>query len=290
MIVRMFVCLLLAVLCLPSFAMARDVGGGLAVSPLRSLHDIEPGGEVSDSVEVTNGTDAELTVRMSAEEFDVVNEHYDFSFNPSADVSKWIEFSRDTVSLQPDQSATMGFDIVVPAHAEPGGRYISIFATTSVPSTHGSISSQQRIASLIFVNVGGEVSRSGELKSFDSPLITDGTTRWSMVIANNGTTHFNSQYSVTMQNIFDGGTVAEYKNTSLILPRRDRELNVRIPTPSYIGIYRIAYKIGLGDSPAQTREQFIVFMPAQARLPLAALAILIISVILYITLRRKTAK
>ena len=269
---------------------AKDAVRGLALSPLRSEYDIDPGGSKNTAIKVSNFTAKPLDVTMDVEEFNVTGQQYDYQFSADTGVSKWVSFATNNLHINPGQTRDDEVTVTVPAGTEPGGYYISLFATNDQPAAAGAVRTVERVASLLYITVAGDVTRTGSLKSLQSPFIFDGYTKWKMLIANTGTTHFRSQYTVSLRNIFDGSEAAKYTGSSLILPGTERAVYARIPAPHYAGIYRVIYHVGLGDSPAVMKQYWIVFLPAQAVAPLITLTVIILAGLVYAAvklLRRK---
>ena len=236
---------------------------GLALSPIRTELDMKPGVSFKRSLQLTNYSNQPMAVHLSADEFSVINQQYDYTFSDHTETSRWASFVASDVSLGPGKSKVVAYTINVPSTAEPGGRYISLLATTDVPTAPGEIRTQQRVASLVYLTVQGDVTRVGSLKSLNSPFIFDGYQNWKMAIANTGTTHFRSKYTVSIKNIFDGHEVATKSGSALILPHTTRDVTTRLPVPKFIGLYKIDYTIGLGDIPAVKQVYYIVFLPKQ---------------------------
>lgn len=258
---------------------------GLALAPIRTEVDIKPGTSFSRALQLTNYSNQLMNVHLNVDEFGVINQQYDYRFNDKTATSKWVSFVADEVRLKPGASKVVPYVINVPSTAEPGGRYISLLATTDVPTAPGEIRTQQRVASLVYLTVQGDVTRVGSLKSLNSPFIFDGYQSWKMAIANTGTTHFRSKYTVSIKNIFDGHEVATASDSALILPHTTRAIAARVPAPKYIGVYRIDYTIGLGDTPAAKREYYIIFLPKQAYASLVSLSVIVVAGASYAALK-----
>lgn len=254
---------------------------GLALSPIRSEVEVSPGSILKRTLQLTDYSNQAMTVRLNAEEFKVIDQQYDYSFDARSDVSKWVTFEKTVVQLEPGKSETVNFKVSVPKNAEPGGRYLSIFASTDARAAAGELQTEQRIASLVYLTVQGKVTRSGELKSLQGPFIFDGYQPWKITITNSGTVHFRSKYSVSVRSIFDDQEVASKTDDSLILPNTARAIDAPMPALKYLGVYHAVYTVGLGDSPAAIREQYIVFLPRQLYVPLLSLIVIFVGGLLY---------
>ena len=260
---------------------------GLTVSPLRTEFDIAPGTVANGVLTVKNSTSASITVNFNADEFSVIDQQYDYAFTEDSEVADWVSFSLSEVILLAGEAKEVLYSISVPLSAEPGGRYVSLFSSTNTNSDNLNIISKQRVASLLYITVTGDVTREGHLISLTSPWAIGGESAWSVAIQNTGTTHFRSGYNLSIKNIFGNSTVASMTGNALILPGSIRLVSDTLPTPKYPGIYKIVYNIGLGDTPAEVETRYILYLS-----PLAFMILISIIVIatVWLTRRKKSRK
>lgn len=233
----------------------------LGISPLRNELTIAPGTSFDGTLSLTNSGKTPLVVTLDAEAFSVTNEVYDYSFNPSGNGVEWVSFSNNSVTIPPSGLATVTYKVAVPISAEPGGRYISLFASSSPTASSTGVTSINRVASLLYITIAGDVTRTGKVLTFNSPIITFGNPAWSATIQNSGTAHFHSLYSVTVKSLFGGNALKTVQGDSLILPSSVRLISQSIPNPDWIGVYRLDYTIGLGDIPAKQETRWILYLP-----------------------------
>jgi len=269
-------------LLLPNYVGAVDTKG-LTLSPLRSEMNITPGTSLGGKLKITNSTDKPMPVQLSAEEFRTINPEYDYEFTPESDVVKWVVFSSTDFTLSAGESKDVDFMIGVPITAEAGGRYISLFATTDSSATGGDVNSHQRIASLLYITVLGNLTQVGNLISLNTPWLVSGDSDWSMSLQNTGSTHFHSRYTVQVQKLLGDGFLTETTDDAMILPGTIRTISNKIPLPQLPGIYKVIYTIGLGDKPAVTETRWMVYLPVWS---IIALVLLIASAVLWL-LRKK---
>jgi hypothetical protein len=237
---------------------------GLTLSPLRSELDIAPGTSQDGTMTVTNNSSNPMIVDMSAEVFSVINQQYDYAFTAESNVVKWVTFNHSQINLAPDKTEDVTYTVGVPLSAEPGGRYISLFASTDMGTTSGAVESKQQVASLLYITVPGNVTRVGHLVSLTSPWLISGNSRWAAVLQNTGTTHYRSRYNLQIKNLLWSGTAASMSGEALILPGTVRLISNMLPAPPWPGLYRAVYDIGLGDNPAVTQTRLILYMPLWA--------------------------
>ena len=265
----------------------RATTKGLTLSPLRTELDIAPGTSLDGILTVTNSTDKPMKVSLSAEEFSVINQQYDYAFTEGSDLAKWVTFNPVGVELTVGESKKISFTVGVPLTAEPGGRYISLFAGTDTGVQDGGVNLRQRVASLLYITVLGDVTRVGHLVSLSSPWAIAGKSMWSVALQNRGTTHFRSRYSVQLYNLLGNGMAANMSGDALILPGTVRAVSDILPLPQLPGLYKIVYTIGLGDTPAVVETRFVLYIPPMFIILGVIVAMLLVSVLLRKRLNKK---
>lgn len=249
-----------AVLAIGQPAHAATVQPGLTISPLRTELTIAPGTVKTGQLTIYNTTTSDINVSMSAEAFGVINEQYDYTFDPSSKIASWAHFDPSALVLLAGKSAQVNYSIGIPLDAEPGGQYLSLFAATDIKSGTQGISTSERVGSLLYITVDGKVTHTGHLLKLLTPWTTVGSSDWEATIQNTGTTHFISMYTMDVKTLWDS-EVSSSSGSSLILPSTIRLVQGTIAQPDIPGIYKITYTASLGDSPSVTIYRYILYMP-----------------------------
>lgn len=281
---------LVVVLLSSTFASAVTSGGpGLTISPVRTELEILPGTAIDKVLTVANTTQSKMAVTLTAESFRAINPSYDYAFDKEAEITKWVRFSDDSFELGKGESKDITFSIGVPVTSEPGGRYLAMFASYDTASSSSDATiSRQRVGSLLYITVSGDVTRNGSLVSLNSPsYIGGGQPQWSMFVQNSGSTHFRSRYSVSVENLIGGSSVATMTGNSLILPGTVKQIIDNIPLPKLPGIYKVNYTVGLGDTPAVVETRYIIYIPTVVLVVGLTAVILIISLLTQKVRKRK---
>ena len=259
---------------------------GLTVSPLRNEVEISPGTSLERILKVTNSTDKTVQVTFSAEEFNVINQAYDYAFFSATDVTEWVSFSPKVVEIAPGKTENITYTIGVPLDAESGGRYFSLFTTADAGENKNGVISRQRVGSLVYLTVSGNVTRIGKLQSLAAPWITKSESEWSAVIGNSGTNHFRSRYNVEVQSLLRKSTISRTSGDALILRSSVRLVTGELAAPKVPGIYRVVYTIGLGDTPSVRVVKYLVYVTPLAIIGLGIVFILAGMVLVRLVSRR----
>ena len=250
----------------------------LQVSPLRNEISVEAGAAYKGSISLKNTGKATLKVTLSAEAFDVINQNYDYEFIPKAPVSEWVHFTQSDVIIDEGETYVADYLISVPIGAEPGGKYISLFAS-ALPSTNDGITSVDRIGSLVYLTVPGDITSPGELVSLKSPLTTTSDFSWSATIRNGGTAHFRSNYAVTAQTLWNTD-ITKTEGSGLILPASVRLIQGSGTHPEWLGVYKVHYQFGLGDNPTVDQTKLLFYLPPLQTIAAVGLLLAFISLLI----------
>ena len=250
----------------------------LQVSPLRNEISVEAGAAYKGSISLKNTGKATLKVTLSAEAFDVINQNYDYEFIPKAPVSEWVHFTQSDVIIDEGETYVADYLISVPIGAEPGGKYISLFAS-ALPSTNDGITSVDRIGSLVYLTVPGDITSPGELVSLKSPLTTTSDFSWSATIRNGGTAHFRSNYAVTAQTLWNTD-ITKTEGSGLILPASVRLIQGSGTHPEWLGVYKVHYQFGLGDNPTADQTKLLFYLPPLQTIAAVGLLLAFISLLI----------
>ena len=237
----------------------------LKVSPVRSEIVVQAGSVYKGTIKLENSGKSSLTVTLDVEAFNIVNQQYDYVFLPKSPINDWVHFAQDVVVIDPGQSYIANYSISVPNGTEPGGKYISLFASAQ-PSGIGGINTVNRVGSLLYITVPGAITKTGTLLLLKSPLVGVDVINWSAAIQNAGTTHFRSHYTVSLSTLWNT-PVAESSDSSLILPASVRLLSGVIPHPSVMGVYNVTYSFELGDKPNNIQTKLLIYLPLTQVLP-----------------------
>lgn len=243
----------------------------LKIYPLRAEISIKPGTAYTGSFTLQNTGTEPLSVQLSAEEFNVTDESYDYVFKPESTINKWVHFATSSIELEPNVKYPVNYVINVPIGTEPGGVYLSLFGA-SIPNPDASIESVDRVGSLLYVTIPGDITKTGTLLSFSSPLLGIGDMPWSATLRNSGTAHFTTDYSVSLQTLW-GTTVSKEESSSLILPRSVRLLQGSLEPPTWLGLYVTHFNIPLGDNGNAVGTRPYLYLPLNQTLPLITLIV-----------------
>lgn len=124
-------------------------------------YTLAPGAKVTDALRVVNRSKAPITLKVYASDgFTTSTGTLDLlpADQKPVDVGSWIVMKDSTVTLQPQQAATIPFTLTIPADATPGDHTGGV--VTSLVSQDGpsSVSLDRRLGSRIYLRVPGTLT------------------------------------------------------------------------------------------------------------------------------------
>lgn len=263
---------ILATLVVASPASAKP--NGVQFSPLRTYPNVFPGTTTSGSLTITNYTKDNQTVLFSTETFKTIDTSYNYAFG-NEEAAGWVQFSDQSLNLKPNEAKVENYRIAVPANAAPGGRYIALINTVIPEGAQPT--ELHRVATLVYLQVNGDVTQTGRMVSFDVPNITS-RTAFDVVtkLANSGNTHFRARVSLAVSRWpakqGSSQTVAE----GYLLPGTVRQLTSKLYTPKLPGLYRVTATFAPPQGGIERRQELLVYIPWWS-----LVVVLILSFIIY---------
>jgi hypothetical protein len=219
---------------------AAKAPNGVQVMPLRAYPTQNPGTVTTGSLTITNYTTSPQQILLSTETFHTTGEDYRYAFG-SSDAAKWVQFEESTIQLAPKEAKVAKYSIVAPGDAAPGGKYLALITTIAPEAGSQKITEIRRIASLVYLQINGQVTRISSLISFDAPRLAAKPNFIGNVRVNNGgNTHFQSRvaFYVNRWPLPGKGTYVTQLE-GFVLPGTVRQLSTIIHIPRSPGVYRV---------------------------------------------------
>jgi hypothetical protein len=241
----------------------------LSITPLRTELSLVAGQTINGTIKLRNSGRELITVALGAETFAVTNEDYDYRFekNKQAD---WVNYEQPKIELQPREVREAAYSVAVPVGAEPGGHYIALIAAIqpAIAQTDG-LTTIDRVASLLYIDLPGESTKQGSLAGFDVPILAVSPKLYFVTqLRNTGTTHFRSNAVYSLKTLW-GTALKDQTSSQLLLPQSLRRSKNWLAMPYWPGIYTVQAKIGLGGSTNAQVSRHVIYMPAQGTLTVA---------------------
>lgn len=142
----------------------------LTVSPVLAELKAEPGQQLRTTFILTNEERDTKTFYLSAQNFSAKDESGTPQFSPKKEgLAAWAQLPQ-VITLGPKEQKEVTYTVSIPANAEPGGYFASIFASTLPPEeqSNGDISLGSKVGMLVLLRVGGAITESVDIVEFET--------------------------------------------------------------------------------------------------------------------------
>lgn len=238
-------------------AYAIDSGGigGTPANPRPSnprtqsifIYDLNLGEQTSDGVRVSNTTTKQKTIIVYAVD-SVVSSGGAFAcaqkVEARKDVGAWISLAQDQITLEPQSSETVPFNVLVPARADVGehdGCIVIQDVSADAPrQKQGGVVLSFRSAIRAVVTVPGKTYKKLSFTSLQVKNGEGGVHTLAPAAKNDGNVSIDTDIAVRTHNVFDIFSLKAYKNggTYPILPRSTASWNFDAPRAFWGGLYQ----------------------------------------------------
>lgn len=250
----------------------------IRISPLKQTVSVEPGQEQIIRLEVKNDEDRAMTVTPSIEAFSIDSNGSPVFGKPDVALS-WVRAEQHQRALDPGQTKTFVFAVRVPKNAEPGGRYLALFANRAGET--GQISLGARAGSLITIIVAGDVREEMRVERFSpsKKIVWNDRISFHLALKNVGTIHVTPRATIHGGGMFSevGFDAESKKEIGMVLPEGTIEASFPVSDLSWrhIGRNRVTSYVRYGE----TRQRLLaetVFWYIPLFVPLFLLAITVL--------------
>lgn len=225
---------LVLILPLALFLFSAQTTNAITVSPVIIEHEVAPGMKVSGKLTITNDASQEETYYTSIQSFVPDGEEGGQKYleeGMDSGLPSWFKLSSNAEKLKPSESAEVGYELLIPADAEPGGHYATVFFSTTPnnPENRTGVGLTAKTGIIFLINVMGDIKEEANIESFtvNHKIISALPAAMSLRIRNTGSVHFRPKGTLTVRNMW-GGIVARVPanpKNSAVLPNSIRRLD-----------------------------------------------------------------
>ncbi|QRY41859.1 DUF916 domain-containing protein [Microbacterium hominis] len=216
----------------------RTASNGFGAERTSYTYAVDPGQSISDALVVSNHGSAPLQLAVyAADGYTGAGGQLDLltPAETSVGIGAWTRAATTTVTVAPDESATVPFEVSVPATATPGD-YVGGIVTSLASSADQGISVDRRLGIRIGLRVSGALAPA---LTIENPQVSWGGT-WGLgsgaatltyTLHNTGNTTMGAQQAASIAGPFgwfptDAGDVAPEVQ---VLPGETRDVQITVP-------------------------------------------------------------
>ena len=307
-----------AVMMLVSVLVPYGAASAFTVSPQDQEYVLTPGQSVTGEVKAINSSDAEgkfyyivEVVPYSVSDDGKYTADFD-AMSDRTDIVNWVTVSDDDESdkkevhgvLEPGEEGKAYYTITVPMDARGGGHYFAVRVKNDLAAAKEAekddmvaIKEVVGIASLIYVEVSGDVIVKGEITNNDIPsFFLAPPISSSFVVKNDGNTHAKVNYYMQVFPLFSDEeiyTTEENMGAHYVLPGSSRMITQSWENAPSVGIFKVrqtVYYDSLDNAPSVTEKMVIVCPVWLLFIIIFAIVAIIIWIVLRIRSRGKKAR
>lgn len=242
------------------------------IAPTNQQISLSPGQTYEASINIISpsGATSDFHYQAVVTPYSVLGDDYIINLSDESEhtsISKWISIAEPTGTIKPNESKELKFTITVPKDAPAGGQYATIAVSSSdeVNSQEGvNIQNILEIASIIYVNINGEVIHEGYIEenhvpefAFATPVSVGAT------IVNTGNTHETARINITATDLLNGqaflpSSLDSGQYDEFIMPGTTRYISHDIPDLPDFGIFKVYQSVRYQDTTSVTEKTLIV--------------------------------
>ncbi len=266
------------------------------ISPMSQFVSLTPGQTYSGSIKVVNPsgstTDLEFSARVTP--YSVIGQEYQADLATVSNFSQivdWVQLDTPTGTIAPNSTAEIPFTITVPADAPAGGQYATIVVSQS-SAVDNSISSIVGMASIIYADVAGETTHSGEVLDTSMPGFSFVTpVSIATTITNTGNVHETASVKLSVVNNVTGERIFPKSDqpdtfSEVIMPSSTRLLVRQLEGLPALGAVQVTQTVTY-DGTESTFSGTLVLCPLWF---IAIVAFTIFSIIFMLVFRARSRK
>ena len=239
----------------------------IAISPsIDDLEELKPGTQRTGSFKVFNEGTKDFEYEISFAPYSVKTESYEPSFteeNQYTDLQKWITVDAAEGNIAAGGEKVINYTVEVPEVFHGGMQSAAILVTMrNSQEQSGNISAIRQIAYILFGNVDGEITKTGQVLEnkvpsflFNPPII--GTS----LVENTGNVYTRATYKLQVFPLFSDEEVytnEETPDNSIIFPETKRYNEIKWDGAPQLGIFRVRQTVAIFDS--ESVEEKLVFL------------------------------
>jgi hypothetical protein len=238
---------------------------GIRISPTITDETVNPGDVLNRSIKVKNDSDAPKVFYVYLFDFKAGGETGIANLilpgsEPGPYLSSWLEITNQAIEFSAGEEKIIDFNINVPSNAGPGGYYGAVVFGTEPPKLNvgseergAAMSISQQTASLILIQVRGDVNESASIREFSTkkqfyslPFNVEFLTR----IEDTGNVHIKPRGQIKIINMFgkDVATISFNDKGSNILPKSIRRFEDVWAGKRGFGKYNASVILSFGTS------------------------------------------
>jgi hypothetical protein len=273
--------LFMVILLTPGIAHAANQD--ITMTPTTVSPVINPGTVYHGYFQVINQGKTGYNFLVYSTPYRVSGEDYspEFTILPSApNISGWLNFSSAGGYINPGQQIRIDYTISVPENTQPGGYYAAAFAETQFPKVANSITLNEQVGELFYIQVAGPVVKKGETLTWQSSFLQKPPLTSTIRIQDSGSIYFPSTITYKVTDIF--GNIKYKLNTiKQLLPQTIRRITIPwTKTPSF-GLFKVSATVSYLNQSQVLSTKWVLVMDTTYRIIFIVIVVVAVLIIVF---------
>jgi hypothetical protein len=263
-----------------AYAASQDI----TMTPTSVSPIINPGAIYNGAFQVIDQGKTGYKFLVFATPYRVNGEDYtpEFTILPTApNISSWLNFSAPGGDINPGQSITIKYTISVPENTQPGGYYAAAFAETQFPQVANSITLNERVGELFYIQVAGPVVKEGKLLTWQSNFLQKPPLTSTIRLQDSGSINYPATIQFKVEDIL-GHTKYSLYTIKELLPQTIRLVTMPWDKTPSIGLFKVTGTVSFLNQHKTLPTKWVLVMSSMVRLiVISTLVIVILLAVFY---------
>lgn len=259
----------------------------ITITPTTATPYIKPGATYTGSVQVLDQGTTGYKYSLYTAPYHVSGEDYTPEFTLLQNAPKvvdWFHLLSAGGQINPGNVVTEKYSIVVPPHTQPGGYYAAIFAQATPPKS-SSITLNERVGELFYIQVAGPVTQHGALLTWQTGTLQQPPLQSTLRIQDSGNLHFPATVHYEVDDVL-GHPKYNLNTIKELLPQSIRRIPLSWDGAPPVGLFKVKGTVSYLGNTQTLPAKWVLVMSFGARIALVG----IFAVILAFLLGRTTYK
>jgi hypothetical protein len=269
-----------------AYAAPQDI----TMSPTSVSQVIQPGATFSGNFLVVNQGKSGYNFQVYASPYHVSGEDYTPDFTPitnAPQVADWFKFATTSGYIDAGATKSVGYTITVPKGTPPGGYYAVAFAETKFPQTGNSITLNERVGEIFYLQAAGPVEQKGQVVGWESKFLQSPPLTSTLRIEDSGGINFPANITVKVEDVL-GQPKYTLETIKQILPQTIRRVTVPWSGTPKFGLFKVTGQVSFYGQTHVLATKWVLVMAPEVRLIVGGIfGLLVILLIASFVFRRK---
>lgn len=240
---------------MPFVVFAKNIG--VAVDQTAIVFDADAGEVQEFVVKVKNISDEEQKIDVDTMNYVLGDNN---AITLSSDVAEggikdWISSQDKNIVLAPGEADEVVFSVNAPDNVSVGSHHGAVLFRVT-PNNDDTVKVQGQIGVHVLVNVKGDTHASGQINSFDIPLLTSGSVDYVAEFENTGNIHYVPYGEVKVYNVFTKNEQKYEYDKHFVFPGKKFTFSHVEQIPSLFGLYRAQATFVDGEGATRTKVDY----------------------------------